>query len=39
MVERAKEQIPVYYMSHALPGSKINYPLIEKFAYALVMVS
>jgi len=39
VAERAKEQIPVYYVSHALAGVEINYPLIEKFAYALVMAS
>jgi len=39
MVERAKEQIPMYYVSHALAGAEVNYPLIEKFAYALVMAS
>jgi len=32
MVERAKEQIPVYYISHALVGVEVNYPLIGKFA-------
>jgi len=39
VVERAKEQIPVYYISHALAGAKVNYPLIEKFAYTFVMAS
>jgi len=39
VVEQAKEQIAVYYVSHALAGAEINYPLIEKFAYALVMAS
>jgi len=29
----------VYYVSHALAGAEVNYPLIEKFAYALVMAS
>jgi len=38
-VERAKEQIPMYYVSHALAGAEVNYPPIEKFAYALVMAS
>ena len=38
VVERAKEQIPVYYVSHALVGAEANYPLIEKFGYALVIV-
>ena len=39
VVERAKEQIHVYYVSHALAGTEVNYPLIEKFTYALVMAS
>jgi len=39
VAKRAKEQIPVYYVSHTLAGAKLNYPLIEKFAYALVMAS
>ena len=39
MVERVREQIPVYYVSHALAGGKMNNPFIEKFAYALVMAS
>jgi len=33
------KHIPVYYISHALPGAEMNYLLIEKFAYALVMAS
>jgi len=37
--DRAKEKIPVYYISHALAGAEIHYLLIEKFAYALVIVS
>ena len=39
VVEKAKEQIPMYYVSHALAGADANYPLIKKFAYALVMAS
>jgi len=39
VVERAKEQISVYYLSHALAGAEVNYPLREKFAYTLVMAS
>ena len=39
VVERAKEQIPKYYIRHALAGDEVNYPLIEKFAYTLVMAS
>jgi len=29
----------MYYVSHALAGAEVNYPLKEKFAYALVMAS
>jgi len=39
IVERAKERIPVYYVSNTLAGAEANYPLIEKFANALVMDS
>ena len=39
VVERAKDHIPMYYISHALAGIEVNYPLIEKFAYALVIAS
>jgi len=39
VVERAKEQIPVHYVSHTLAGAEVNYPFIEKFAYAVVMAS
>ena len=39
VVERAKEQIMVYYIGHALVGAEVNYRLIEKFAYTLVLVS
>ena len=39
VAERTKEQIPVYYVSHALAGAEMNYPLIEKFVYTLVMAS
>lgn len=39
VVERANEQIPVYYVSHALVGAEPHYPLIEKFAYVLVMAT
>ena len=39
IVERAKEQISVNYVSQALAGAEVNYPLIEKFAFALVMAS
>jgi len=39
VVEREKEQIPIYYVSHALAGAEVNYPLTEKFADALVMAS
>jgi len=39
VVKMANEQIPVYHVSHALAGAEANYPLIEKFAYALVIGS
>jgi len=39
LVEKAREQIAVYCVSHALSGVAVNYPLIEKFAYTLVMAS
>ena len=29
----------MYYVSHALARAEVNYPLIEKFAYALLMGS
>jgi len=29
----------VYYVTYALVGTAVNYPLIEKFAYALVIAS
>ena len=32
VADRAKEKIPVYYVSHALAGDDTNYSLIEKFA-------
>ena len=37
LVERSKEQISMYYASYALVEAEWNYPLIEKFAYALVL--
>jgi len=39
VVERAKEQIPVCYVSHALAGTEVNYPLIEKLTFSLVVAS
>ena len=39
LVERIKEQIPMYYISHTLAETEVNYPLIEKFTYALAMAS
>jgi len=39
IVERATVKIPMYYVSHALVEAEVNYPLAEKFAYALVMAS
>jgi len=39
VVERSKEQIPVHYVSHTLARVEVNYPLTEKFSYALVMAN
>ena len=39
VADRAKEQILVYYVNHVLAGAETNYPLIEKFAYVLVMAN
>lgn len=35
----AKKQMPVYYVSEALLGSKLLYSKLEKIAYAVIMVS
>jgi len=35
--ERKKEHMAMYYVSHALTGVELNYLLIEKFAYALIL--
>jgi len=39
IAERDKEQIPIYYIHHALTGTELNYPLAEKFTYTLVLAS
>jgi len=39
VVELEKDQIPIYYVSHSLVGAEFNCPLIEKFAYSLVLAS
>jgi len=39
VVDCVKKQILIYYVSHTLVGAETNYPLIENFAYALVMSS
>ncbi|GKA31231.1 reverse transcriptase domain-containing protein [Tanacetum coccineum] len=36
LVERNGRQIPIHYISRALQGAEINYPLMEKLALALV---
>jgi len=38
-LDRAKEQILVYYVSNTLARVEMNYPLIKKFAHTLVMAS
>ena len=37
--EKAKKQLPVYYVSQAFQGAKSNYPRIEKIAFALIVAS
>ncbi|GJW61667.1 reverse transcriptase domain-containing protein [Tanacetum coccineum] len=36
MTERDRKQVPIYFVSHALQGSEINYILMEKVTLALV---
>ena len=38
-MERAREQILIYYVSYAVANVEASYPLIEKFVYALVMAN
>ena len=37
--EKAKKQLPVYYVSQAFQGAESNYPRIEKITFALIVVS
>ena len=37
--EKAKKQLPVYYVSQAFQGAESNYLRIEKIAFALIMAS
>jgi len=39
LVERARQQHPIYYVGHILTGAELRYPLIEKFAYGLLIAS
>jgi len=39
VMEKVKEQIPVYYISHVLAGAEMNYSLISKFPNTLVLAS
>ena len=39
LVERARQQHPVYYVNHVLIGAELQNPLIEKFAYGLLIAS
>ena len=36
LVEREKQQMPVYFVSRALQGPEVNYPILEKLVLALV---
>ena len=37
MIEGTRKQVPIYFVSEALNGSKLLYSKIEKMAYAVVM--
>ena len=37
--ESGKTQRPVYFISEALSGAKLNYTEVEKVAYAVLMAS
>lgn len=39
MVERQNIQIPIYFISGALQGVELNYPMVEKVVLALVCVA
>ena len=39
IVEGALTQVPIYFVSEALNGSKLLYSEMEKMAYAVVMVA
>jgi len=39
VVERDRQQHPVYYVSHVLTGPESQYLFVEKFAYALLIAS
>lgn len=39
VVERENDQHPIYFISHALFRSELNYPPIEKIEYCLLLAS
>ena len=39
MVEETLKQLPIYFVSEALSGSKLLYSEMEKIAYAVVMAA
>ena len=39
MVEENLKQLPIYFVSEALSGSKLLYSKMEKMAYAVVMAA
>ena len=39
MIEGYQKQLPVYFVSEALSGSKLFYSELEKIAYAVIMTS
>ncbi|GJW33235.1 reverse transcriptase domain-containing protein [Tanacetum coccineum] len=39
MVERGKDQRPIYFVSKVLQGAELNYPIMEKLVLALIHVA
>ena len=37
--EKAKKQLPVYYVNQAFQGAESSYPRIEKIAFTLIVAS
>ncbi len=37
--EEEGKQLPIYYTNQMLKGSKLNYPILEKVTYAVLIVA